>query len=277
MLAKKWTQYFVYILFTIILMTYQNIKGPLKPFYYLSIPLSYPINYINSAVYSFVDDFNTSIVSFFTLRQEYLQNTKALNDLKIKEQLFKEIQLENIRLQSLLDFKSTEEKPLIVSRIIAKSEDKWSDILILDKGISDGVQKDMPVRSINGLVGKVLSSNKHFSRLNLITDKNFSVAVRLQTSRLSAILSGTGSNNCILKYIPDEETVTIGDKVITSGLDTLFPEGIPVGEVKSVNKSNTGLFQEIAVKPYEDPHKLEEIIIIVNTEQPYTSNKETNK
>lgn len=279
MLVKKWTQYFVYILFTIILMTYQNIKGPLKPFYYLSIPLSYPINYINSVVFSIVDELNNNILTFFSLREENLQKTKQLNDLKIKEQLFTETQLENIRLQSLLDFKSNAEKPLIVSRIIAKSEDKWSDVLILDKGTADGVQKDMPVRSINGLVGKVLSSNKHFSRLNLITDKNFSVAVRLQTSRLSAILSGTGSNNCILKYIPDEDTVTIGDKVITSGLDTLYPEGIPVGEIKSVNKSNTGLFQEIVVKPYEDPHKLEEILIIVSSEQPFTqstSNKDIN-
>jgi rod shape-determining protein MreC len=251
-------------------MTYQSILGPIKPFYYLSIPLSYPINYINSSVYSFVFEFNNNVITFFTLKQEYLQKTKELDALKIKEQLFTEADAENIRLRSLLDLKSTESQPIIVTRIIAKSLDKWSDILILDKGIEDGVQKDMAVRSINGLIGKILSSNKKFSRLNLITDKNFSVAVRLQSSRLSAILSGTGSNNCILKYIPDEETVTIGDKVITSGLDCLFPQGIPVGEVKTVNKSNSGLFQDVVVKPFENPHKLEEVAVIVNTAQQST-------
>lgn len=251
-------------------MTYQNIKGPLKLFYYLSIPLNYSINYISTEVYSIVYGIKNNFVTYSTLKEDYFRQLKELNRFKLKEQAFTEAQLENIRLRKLFDIKSDEKQSIIIARIIAKSQYEWSDILILDKGIVDGVNKDMAVRSINGLVGKILLSDKYFSRLILITDKSFSAAVRLEESRLSAILSGSGSNDCILKYIPDEETVTVGDKVITSGLDMLFREGIPIGEVVSVKKSTTGLFQDIIVKPYENSHKLEEVMIIVNTGLPFT-------
>ena len=266
MLVKKWSIYSGYILFAIVLMTYQNIKGPLKPFYYLSIPLSYPINYINSGVYSFVYGIKNTFITFSSLKKDNLRLKKELDILLLKEQLFSENRLGNIRLHDLLALQSSDEHNTITANIISKSQDKWSDTLILDKGKDQGVNKDMAVRGIKGLVGKISNSKGHFSRLNLITDKSFSVAVRLYNSRLSAIMSGTGSNDCILKYIPDEETVIVGDKVITSGLDELFPEGIPVGEVKSVTKSKTGLFQDVIVKPYANPLKLDEVIIIIKAE-----------
>ncbi len=113
-----------------------------------------------------------------------------------------------------------------------------------------------------GLVGKISNVSGSYSSLLLITDINFSSAARLQKSRAEGVLSGTGFQKCKLKYIPHEEHVETGDIVITSGLDKLFPNGIPMGSVSKVNKKGPGLFQDIEVLPFEDTEKTEEIVII---------------
>jgi rod shape-determining protein MreC len=111
-------------------------------------------------------------------------------------------------------------------------------------------------------VGKIAEVSTSSSSLLLLTDLNLSVAVRLQGSRREGILSGTGLGKCQLKYIPLEEEVKVGEAVITSGLDSLFPQGIPVGFVSKVDKKGTGLFQNIEVTPSEDNAEVEEIAII---------------
>jgi rod shape-determining protein MreC len=111
-------------------------------------------------------------------------------------------------------------------------------------------------------VGKIVAVSASSSSLLLLTDLNFSVAVRLQESRREGILSGTGLRKCQLKYIPQEEVVKLGVAVITSGLDSLFPEGIPVGYISKVNKKGTALFQDIEVTPFADDTKVEEVAII---------------
>jgi len=113
-----------------------------------------------------------------------------------------------------------------------------------------------------GLVGKIVEVSTKSSSLLLLTDLNFSAAVRLQESRREGILSGTGIRKCQLKYIPQEEVVKIGTAVITSGLDSLFPEGIPAGYISKVDKKGTGLFQDIEVTPSADNTKVEEVAII---------------
>lgn len=114
-----------------------------------------------------------------------------------------------------------------------------------------------------GLAGKVASAADSFAYLLLLNDINFSASVRLQGSRAEGVLSGTGSRSCILKYVPFEETVKTGDIVITSGLDMLFPPGIPVGYVTKVDsKTGGGYFQYIEVLPFQDTTKIEEVAIV---------------
>ena len=114
-----------------------------------------------------------------------------------------------------------------------------------------------------GLVGKIIGVSTSSSSLLLLTDLNFSVAVRLQESRREEILSGTGLRKCQLKYVPHDEEVKVGVAVMTSGLDSLFPQGVPVGYVSKVEKKGTGLFQNIEVTPFQDNAEVEEVAIII--------------
>jgi rod shape-determining protein MreC len=101
-----------------------------------------------------------------------------------------------------------------------------------------------------------------YAYLLLLTDINFSAAARLQESRTEGVLSGTGFRTCQLKYIPYEEELKQSAVIVTSGLDTLFPEGIPLGYISKVSKRERGIFQYIEVIPFVDITKIEVVAII---------------
>ena len=113
-----------------------------------------------------------------------------------------------------------------------------------------------------GLAGKVSAVRNDYSDIMLLTDPNFSVAVRLQESRYEGVLTGTGLRYCVLKYVPSETPVKEGDIVITSGLDGIFPQGLPVGRVTKVRTEGIEFFQYIEVVPFQATWKIEEVLIV---------------
>jgi len=210
-----------------------------------------------------IRDAATSPFERMFIREE--ENTRLKADLGRffeEQQKYQETLVENRRLRDLLSLKEREQRYVTAARIISRGADQWSNMFILDKGYVDGVAKDMSAITPKGLVGKIVAVSASSSSLLLLTDLNFSVAVRLQESRREGILSGTGLRKCQLKYIPLEEVVKLGVAVITSGLDSLFPEGVPVGYISKVNKKGTALFQDIEVTPFADDTKVEEVAII---------------
>jgi rod shape-determining protein MreC len=113
-----------------------------------------------------------------------------------------------------------------------------------------------------GLVGKISEASQSYAYLLLMVDINFSAAARIQETRTEGVVSGTGFRKCQLKYIPFEEKAKKGDVIITSGLDMLFPQGIPIGYVSNVNNKVLGFFQDIEVRPFVDSTKIEDVAII---------------
>jgi rod shape-determining protein MreC len=194
--------------------------------------------------------------------EENIRLKEELSRVLRERQEYREVFLENERLRELLALKEKEHDYVTSARIIARSTDQWSNTVILDKGLADGVMKDMIAVTEKGLVGKISGSSHSYSYLLLLADINFSAAARLQESRTEGVISGTGFRKCQLKYIPDEEEVKKGNIVITSGLDSFFPEGIPVGYVSKVDKRAFGFFQDIEVRPFVDDTKIEIVAII---------------
>ncbi len=258
MLTKRLHLFFLLLFFSILIMTYQSIKGHINHMYYLG----YPFNFINEIINTSKNKIEDTFYFLFSLKKENIKLKEKIKQLRIKEQKFDEAIKENSRLRNILSIKSDLSGYVTTAKIIAKDPERWSHILVLDKGTSDGIKKDMSVRTIEGLVGKILSADKNYSKVLLVTDINSSVSVRLQSSRLETILAGTGSFQCNLKYIPNDEIVEVAEVVITSGLDELYPAGIPIGKIISIQKAITGLFQIIQVKPFADSLKIEEVIIL---------------
>lgn len=257
-MPKKRLLLFLLIITSLSLMTYQSNREPLLPLKFLNNAL----NWFHGIKISAKDSITSPFKRIFLKEEENIRLKEELNNLLKEQQKYREALLENKRLRELLSLKEKEHRYVTAARVIARGTDQWSNTFVLDKGLLDGVTKDMIAITHRGLVGKISSVSDSYSTLLLLTDINFSSAARLQESRIEGVLSGTGFRKCLLKYIPHEEKVEKGNTVITSGLDSLFPQGIPIGYVSKVNKKGTGLFQDIEVLPFEDTAKIEELVII---------------
>ncbi len=257
-MPKKRLLLFLLIITSLSLMTYQSNREPLLPLKFLNNAF----NWFHDIKHSVKDSITSPFKRIFLKEEENIRLKEDLNNLLKERQKYREALLENKRLRELLSLKEKEHRYVTAARVIARGTDQWSNTFVLDKGLSDGVTKDMIAITHRGLVGKISSVSDSYSTLLLLTDINFSSAARLQETRIEGVLSGTGFRKCLLKYIPYEEKVEKGNTVITSGLDSLFPQEIPIGYVSKVNKKGTGLFQDIEVLPFEDTSKIEELVII---------------
>src|SRR4030043_1003943 len=257
-MPKKRLLLFLFIIISLGLMTYQSNREHLLPLKSLN-------NTLNRfhGIKSSVKDYITSPFKRMLLREEENIRLKAELTKMLKEQQgYREALLENKRLRDLLSLKENEHRYVSTARVIARGVSPWSNTCVINKGLLDGITKDMTVITHRGLVGKISEVSDSHSLLLLLTDINFSSAARLQESRTEGIISGTGFRKCQLKYIPYEEKGEKGNIVITSGLDSLFPQGIPVGYVSNVNKKGMGVFQDIEVLPFQDNAKIEVVVII---------------
>lgn len=240
------------------MMSYQSKKGHLLS----GNLISYILNTSHAFTTSVVDAVTSPFKKIALRDEDNKLLRKRVNELLLERSKYQEAILENKRLTELLNLREKQQHPVAAARAIARGIDQWSHTFVLDKGKKGGIEKDMSAITPKGLVGKIFDVTDSYSKLLLITDINFSAAVRLQESRKEGIISGTGSKKIILKYIPYEEEIKAGDIVITSGLDQLFPPGIPVGFVSKIDKLGTGNFQYIEVTPYVDDSKVEEVLII---------------
>lgn len=257
-MPRKRLLLFAFIILALSLMTYQSNRVHLLPLNFLTSLL----NSFHEAKVS-IKDFVSSPFRRMLLREQENTRLRAeIEELRKERQQFREVFLEHKRLLAVLGLREQEKRYISSARVIARSRDQWSNILVLDKGRFGGVQKDMAAITGEGLAGKITEATDSYSYLLLVTDINFSAAVRLQEHRTEGILSGTGFRKCRLKFIPHESTVQEGEALITSGLDQLFPPGIPVGYVSNIDRKGSGMFQDIEVTPFVDDRQIEVVTFI---------------
>lgn len=256
---KRTLLFFSIVIISFVVMTYQSKKGHRLPDTFLNKLLDYS----HGAAKSLTDTLRAPFEKMAVREEENTRLRRRVDELLSEREKYQEAVLENKRLKEILRLKDERKNYVCSAKIIARGIDRWEHLLVIDKGQKDGIEKDMTAITPRGLAGKILTSSESYSRLLLLTDINFSVSVRIQESRKEGILSGTGTRKCILKYVPYEEDMKIGDIVVTSGLDSLFPPGIPVGYVSKVDKRGRGgNFQYIEVIPFQDDTKMEEVTIV---------------
>jgi len=176
---------------------------------------------------------------------------------------FRELVQENSRLKNLFNFKQKSPLRLVGARVIARSPDSWSSSLIIDKGRFSGIKPGMVVTSPQGLVGSIVESNDHTSKVLLINDPNQGISSIVQRSRQEGLVSGTLGTNLIMRYLPDEAQITVGDVIVTSELSQIYPKGLLVGRVVNIGREFSGLNRYALVKPIVDLANLEEVLVII--------------
>lgn len=204
-----------------------------------------------------------NIMANLTSDQETLSELKAENQrLLARNAELEEAAMSTERLEALLALQSSYSLTSTGARIISGSSDSWAATVIIDKGTSSGVAVGMPVTDGAGVIGQIIDCGLNTSLVRLITDENSGVSAMVQQSRAQGVLKGTATGSLRLTLIRTDQTVEAGNTVITSGLGGVFPKGLPLGKVVSVEKSPGALYYEIVVEPLSSAESLEEVLVI---------------
>ncbi|MCK4536790.1 MAG: rod shape-determining protein MreC [Desulfuromonadales bacterium] len=199
------------------------------------------------------------LVDTAVYNRQLLEQNSAL---KAELNQLKEISLENERLRLLLEFKESQPVQTLPARVIAEDASSWFRTVMIDKGSADGVLEGMPVVVAEGVVGRVIRNGPHESRVLLITDAASAVATLIQDSRARGICRGQG-HSLNFDFVLRKEDLKVGEPIITSGMGGIFPKGLMIGHVKSIDRLEFGLFQAIEVTPSVDFPRLEEVLVLL--------------
>jgi rod shape-determining protein MreC len=176
------------------------------------------------------------------------------------------------RLQALLSFKEKFISKTLAAQVIGASGSEQSRSVYIDKGAREGIKPDMAVITNDGIVGKVLQVygtnplEASTAQVLLINDQTSGVGAILEKTRLQGILRGTPAGEVVLEKVMSDETVPVGELVLTSGGDGIFPKGLPVGTVTRVSTGND-LFLNIRVRPAANLSRLEEVLVVTKIDE----------
>lgn len=179
------------------------------------------------------------------------------------------------RLQLLLGFRERFISQTTASQVIGTSGSQQSQVIYIDKGTHDGIKADMAVITPDGIVGKIKEALPLSSQVLMINDRDSGAGAILEQSRLQGVLRGTAAGELQLDGIMADQPVKVGDQVIASGGDRIYPKGFPVGTVSSVAPDrDTGTFLTIKIKPAADLNRLEEVLVVTKMAEQATTSAE---
>jgi rod shape-determining protein MreC len=221
-----------------------------------------PLQIAGQGTANWIKGFRDHYDTLAGFRSENERLRKRVQSLEIERQRLLEAEATNRRLQQLLNFRSELPAGAITASIIGNSATSWFQSCILNKGSADGLRKGMAVVTPLGVVGKVVTVTGRTAKVLLLTDPNSGIDVVVQRTRSRGIVSGSLESGTVLKYMKRSEDVQEGDRLVTSGLDNVFPKGLLVGTVIKVRKQNRGLFQSVEVWPAVQAARVEEVLVV---------------
>ncbi|OGO38298.1 MAG: rod shape-determining protein MreC [Chloroflexi bacterium RBG_16_57_11] len=199
------------------------------------------------------------------LRQRNSELEVQVSDLQAEIIDLKQQLTETRILSALVDFARVHpENRYVAVSVIGRDPSPFAKYVIMNRGSDDGLRRGMPVVTAQGLVGRITAITAKAGRVQLITDPDSSVNVRLEGSEAQAVLRGSLTGELTLEMIPQSANVQAGDLVLTSGLGGNYPANLLVGQVTTVRGKETDLFKTAAVQPIVDFSNLEILLIIVN-------------
>ena len=190
-----------------------------------------------------------------TLTREVARLHGEMNELKEQSIIAEEF-------ERLLTYQHTAPMQTVAARIIGRNVSNWYRAVIIDKGQQEGIAQEMGVITQAGVVGRVIRVNPRTAVILLLTDPNVAITGMIQQSRDEGIVQGTPQGTIHMKYLPPLSPVAAGDQVVTSGLAGDFPRGLHIGQIQTITKADTDLFQSAEITPIVDFAKLEGVLVI---------------
>ena len=164
-------------------------------------------------------------------------------------------------LQELLDLKKETPLGTTPATVIASGASPDFRTMTLDKGSSQGFAADMAVIAPAGIVGRVILPTPRAAKVQLIIDRNAAVAGLVERTRAQGIVVGTGGDRMRFEYVPGTADLKTGDRVVTSGIDGIYPKGFVIGQIESIERS-AGEFSTVLIRPAVNLSSLEAVLVV---------------
>ena len=222
-----------------------------------------PVRYLGSIIAS---PFNAvgNIASNLTASPATLSDLEAENEeLRAKVAELSEAQATAERLESLLGLQSTYSLQSTAARIIGESGDAWSRTVTIDKGSADGLAINMPVCNAGGIIGQIIEVSPTTATVRLVTDENSGISAMVQSTRAQGILQGQPDGTLRLEYVTVDSDVKEGDIIVSSGLGGVYPKGLLLGVVSSVDRPENASYYTIVVTPASSETENNEEVLVI--------------
>jgi len=225
------------------------------------------ISYPFLTTYQFVENHVTSMWSHYVWLVDVQKENKQLKTkvrmLEAEKAENREMRIHYQRLIGLMEFDRRDRNEKRFASVIVEIDKPFSRLLIINKGSRHGIKPNFAVVSPEGIVGKIQSVTPFQSVVQLITDSHSQFPILVQQSRTKAMVFGSQDGALQLKYIPRRLELKENDMVVTSGLAGIFPKGLAVGKIHSIQKKSFELFQRVVLTPSANLDKIEEVAVIV--------------
>ena len=171
-------------------------------------------------------------------------------------------------LQQMLDLKAETPFATTPAMVIASGASPEFRTMTLDKGSSQGLATDMAVIAPSGIVGRVILPTPRAAKVQLIIDRNAAAAGLVERTRAQGVVVGTGSDRMRFDFLPGAADIKVGDRVVTSGMDGIYPKGFVIGQIESIERS-AGEFSNVLIRPSVNLSALETVLVVTSaTEVP---------
>ncbi|MBI2829334.1 MAG: rod shape-determining protein MreC [Acidobacteria bacterium] len=213
---------------------------------------------------SFIGGVRTSWGEYLALRTVRGENDRLRQEvarLQVTLQQERALAQQSRALERLLGLRSQAELATVAARVIAGSASPDFRTLTIDKGTADGLRPDMAVIAPAGVVGRIITPSARAAKVQLLIDRNAAVGALVERSRAQGVVEGTGGD-LRLNYVSETADVKVGDVVVTSGIDGIYPKGFVVGRIESMERGS-GAFGAIVIRPAIDFSSLEAVLVAV--------------
>ncbi len=264
----------VLCLVSLLLLTFYIREGEEGPIHTLRSGVSVVSTPVRMAGSLVAAPFNAlgNVVGNLTASQETLEELRQQNaELTAQVAELSEAKKTSERLESLVGLQSTYNLTSTAARIIGTSSDAWSRTVTIDKGTTSGFSLGMAVCNSGGVIGQIVEVSATTSTVQLANDEGSGISAMIQSTRAQGMLQGQADGTLRLSYVSTDADVAVGDIVITSGIGGVFPKGLPLGTVTSVEKSDNDVYYTIVVRAQSTAENNEEVLVITSLNDDQTA------
>ena len=258
---KKFLTLFVLFMILFWLITFQVKAGRLTFMEKPVLAVSGFFERVITSPFRFAESAANGYIFLIHTERENERLKEETGQLKLENSITNELIIENERLRELLGFRKLHPPSSVMAQVIAKESSPSSRTVTINKGADDGIQKDMAVIAPTGIVGRVQAVLSGTAKVILLTDPGNTLAVRVQRNREEGLLEGK-IISCALKYVSYYADIQEGDLLVTSGLDGIYPKGLPVATVTKVTRHEASAFQTVVAEPAVRFSRLEEALVL---------------